>query len=585
MQEQQIKILLIEDDEDDYVMIRDLLSEIKGMAYDIEWVTTYDAAIKAISLNEHNVYLVDYRIGERTGLELIHEAVKKGCNVPIIILTGQEDRKVYIETMKAGSVDYLIKGKIDAFLLERSIHYAIERKKAQERVLFLAYYDDVTSLPNRLLFRDRVRQAIAYASRYKKRFAVLFLDLDNFKQVNDTLGHSAGDILLKEVACRLSSCVRESDSIARYSTDDPTAVVARLGGDEFIILLTEITHGRDAAKVAQRILDLLSKPFKLDRQKVFITASIGITIYPLDGEDTESLLKNADIAMYHAKNRGKNNYQFYEQVMNVVILENLTLENNLRKALAQKELLLYYQPRIDVRTKKITAIEALMRWQRSDTEIVRPAEFIPLAEKTGLIIPMGEWLLHTACAQNKAWQVSGLFHTFMSVNISGEQFKQQDFIKTITQALDKSELDPKYLEVEITESILQDAEAAIPIMRKLKTMGIRISLDDFGMGYSSFKYLKSFPLDVIKIDRYFISDVATNPDSKAIIKAIIAMAHVLKLKVVAEGVETEEQSQFLLEHRCDEIQGYLITPPLPAEEATKLLKEGNKLLKGLKLEE
>lgn len=575
MKEQQIKVLLVGGDEDDHVIIRDLLSGISGTGYDIEWVATHDAAIEVVRHNRHDVCLIDYHIGERTGLEFVREAIKIGCNAPMIMLTGQEDRKVCIETMKAGAVDYLIKGKIDAFVLERSIHYAIERKKAQERVLFLAYYDDVTSLPNRLLFRDRVRQAIAHANRYKKQFAVLYLDLDNFKQVNDTLGHSAGDLLLKEAADRLSNCVRKSDSIVRYTTEE-LATVARLGGDEFIVLLTEIARAYDAAKVAQRILDMLSKPFKLEGHEIFISASIGITIYPVDGEDIETMLKNADIAMYHAKNKGKNNFQFYEQTMNIAVSENLTLENNLRNALAHKEFLLYYQPRIDIRTKKITANEALMRWQRSNTEIVPPAKFIPLAEKTGLIIPMGEWLLHTASTQNKAWQASGLSHTFMSVNISGEQFKQQDFIKTITQALDKSALDPKYLELEITESILQDADAVIPIMRKLKTMGIRISLDDFGMGYSSFKYLKSFPLDVIKIDRYFISDVAANPDSEAIIKAIIAMAHALKLKVVAEGVETEQQQQFLHEFGCEEIQGYLITPPLPAEEATKFLAATNR---------
>lgn len=577
MDNQIIRALLIDDDEDDYVMTRDLLSEAEAKRFDLEWVSTYKDGLKAIERNEHNVYLLDYRLGEQTGLELLREAIEKGCKSPIILLTGQGDHEVDVEAMKAGAADYLSKSEITGPLLERSIRYAIERKRTEEQIRFLAYYDKLTSLPNRALFNDRLRQALAHAKRYKRLAALLFLDLDNFKQVNDTLGHHIGDLLLKSVAELLMNRVRKSDTVARHFTNETNTTVARLGGDEFIILLTEVNSDIDVAKIARRILDKLSKPSELEGHEVFITTSIGIALYPADGEDIDSLVKNADTAMYQAKYRGKNNYQYYSPSMSANALERLSLENDLRRALKHKEFQLYYQPQVNIRTGKINGMEALIRWNHPDKGIVPPSEFIPLAEETGLIIPMGEWVLHTACMQNKAWQKAGFAPIRMSVNISGHQFDRQKIIGTIEQVLDDAELEPRYLELEITESVfVQKAETTTTMLKTLRTMGLRFAMDDFGTGYSSLCYLKHFPLDVIKIDQSFVEHINVNRYDAAIVIAIIAMARSLGLEVIAEGVETEGQLAFLHKLGCYAMQGYLLSRPLSAEDATKLLIEENR---------
>ncbi len=573
MDKEQIKILLVEDDEDDYIMTRDLISEIEGANFKLEWVKTHDEALKVMDGNKHDVYLFDYRLGEVTGLELLRKVEENGCKAPVIMLTGQGDKEIDMEAMKAGAADYLVKGQINAGLLERSIRYAIERKKSEEQIRHMAYYDNLTSLPNRTLFKDRLKLAMAHCRRYNRQSALLFLDLDNFKRVNDTFGHTVGDLLLKEVAERLNQSVRISDSVARNIDEGTKDTVARLGGDEFIILLTEIAHPHDAAKVAKRILEVLSPPLILDGHEVFIRVSIGIAIYPLDGEDIESLLKNSDAAMYHAKSSGKNNYQFYRKSMNAAALDKLTLENSLHRALERGELLLYYQPQIDLRKGKITGMEALMRWQHPEKGMIQPSEFIPIAEETGLIIPMSEWLLNTACVQNKAWQEEGLGPVRISVNLSAQQFKQDNLVHTVSRALNNSGLAPGWLELEITENIImQNTQATLDTLHKLKGMGLNFAMDDFGTGYSSFAYLKKFPLDLIKIDQSFVKDITANPDSAAIVTAIIAMTNSLKLSVIAEGVETEQQQTFLLEHGCYKMQGYLYSRPLPADEAGEFIR-------------
>jgi diguanylate cyclase (GGDEF)-like protein len=574
MEKGPFKILLVDDDEDDYIMTRDLLAEIKGPRYEMEWVSTYNDALAAIKRNKHDIYFLDYRLGERTGLELLKETIANGCKKPMILLTGQGDHEIDIEAMKAGAADYLVKGKIDAPLLERSIRYAMERKQSEEQMLRIAYYDSLTGLPNRLLFKDRLKQCMAHARCDNKLAAVLFLDLDNFKHINDTLGHDVGDLLLKKVAQRLMNCVRETDSITHQNLQELNISVSRLGGDEFTIILNKITKIHNAAKAAQRILETLSQSFVLNNNEVFISVSIGITIYPTDGEDIDTLLKNADTAMYEAKSQGKNNYQFYKQNMNATALERLTLESNLRKALDRGEFLLYYQPQMDGRTGKIDCMEALIRWQHPYKGMVSPEHFIPLAEELGLIIPFGEWVLRAACAQNKIWQTMGFGPLHISVNLSSQQFKQQNLPKSISNILKDLDLEPDNLELEITESIfMENAEPIIAQVHELKKMGIRLTMDDFGTGFSSFNYLRRMPLDMIKIDRSFVKDITVNPSDAAIVKAIIAMSHTLKLDVVAEGVETEEQLLFLLEHGCDKIQGYLLGRPVSAEDATRFLKE------------
>jgi diguanylate cyclase (GGDEF)-like protein len=569
-----IKVLLVEDDEDDYIMTRDLLSEITGENFELEWVSTYNPALESMQENNCDVYLLDYRLGEHTGLDLMRKAMKNGCRGPVIILTGQGDREIDLEAMKAGAADYLLKNQLNAPLLERSIRYAIERKRTEDHIFRMAYYDDLTRLPNRVLFQDRLRQAIVSADRNNKLAAILFLDVDNFKRINNTFGYHMADQLLSEIAERLNDTMRKTDSIARQSDSE---LFAR-GGDEFTVLLNEIRGVEDAARVAKRIIESLSRPFTLDNNEIFITTSIGMAIFPDDGRDVDSLLKNADAAMYHAKEQGKNNFQYYRQSMNAAAFERLTMENDLRKAVERDELLLYYQPQIDLRTGKISGMEVLLRWNHHAKGMVMPSDFIPLAEDTGLIIPISEWIMHTACVQNKAWQKEGLQTIPVSVNLSSLQFRQKNILGTILQILENSKLNPDYLILEITESSLMDnTEETFATLNALSEMGLRLTIDDFGTGYSSLSYLKRFPLYAIKIDRSFVNGITTNHGDAAIVKAIIAMAHSLKLQVVAEGVETEEQLDFLRNEVCDEMQGFLFSRPLPTEELSKLLiqeKEG-----------
>ena len=445
-----------------------------------------------------------------------------------------------------------------------------EGKKAEDQIHFLAYYDNLTNLPNRYYFRELLNKMIEYARRYKTAFAVALIDLDDFNRINDTLGHNIGDEFLKSVSSRLLETLRNSDYVARISDEEEP--VARMGGDEFIVLLHELADVGKTSHVASRILKELSQPYEVDGRELFITASIGISIYPEDGNDVEDLIKNADTALYHAKRKGKNTYQFYSKSMNEGAFELLTMENNLRRALERQELLLYYQPKMDLSTRQIIGMEALIRWKPPEGNLISPAKFIPFAESSGLILPIGEFVLQTACLQNKMWQEAGLKKISVAVNVSGLQFGQKDFTEDVFTALENAGLDPKYLELEITETtIMINPETAVLNLNKLKEAGIKISIDDFGTGYSSLNYLRRLPLDALKIDISFIRNVVSDPDDAMIVKAIIAMAHNLNLKVIAEGVEDEQQLEFLKAHKCDVIQGYLLSPPVPAEEFPGLL--------------
>ncbi len=446
------------------------------------------------------------------------------------------------------------------------------RRNVEEQTRFLAYYDGLTGLPNRTFYKELLSRALTLAQRYRRNMATLFVDLDGFKRINDTLGHDAGDQLLQEVAARLMQGVRKSDYVARAEEEEAQDAVSRLGGDEFIVLLNELSRIEDAAIAANRILADLSQPFMLGGQEVFITASIGISLFPTDGADADALLKAADIAMYHAKNQGKNNFQFYAQSMNDATLERLNLENELHRAIERKEFLLYYQPKLDARSRNLVGIEALIRWEHPGKGMISPAEFIPLAEESGMIVRIGEWVLSAACRQNKAWRAMGLPSFNISANLSNRQFGDKGLIETVTRILKDSEMDPSHLELEITEStIMQSPERSIATLRRFKEMGIRISIDDFGTGYSSLNYLRRIPLDSLKIDRSFVMNINTSQDDAAIVRAIIAMAHSLKLRVIAEGVEKEEQFAFLRELGCDEVQGYLFSKPLPAEECVRFI--------------
>lgn len=433
----------------------------------------------------------------------------------------------------------------------------------RKRLHDLAYNDALTGLPNRELFNDRLNNSLIQAQRSGKSMALLFLDLDRFKMINDTLGHSTGDELLIGVAKQLATCVRKSDT------------VARLGGDEFTLILNETNQPADAAQVAEKIIALFSQPIRLADKELFITASIGISHYPLDGNNSETLIKNADTAMYCAKEAGRNNYRFYKAEMSEHLKSNLALSNDLRQALEHNELQLVFQPQINPSDYQITGMEALLRWCHPEHGWVPPDRFIPIAEENGLIHTIGEWALQHACVQAKAWADSGFDHICMAVNLSGHQIKQADIVKRVADILTQTGLKPEQLELELTESVLmEDAESSMLALNKLKALGLQLAIDDFGTGYSSLSYLKRFPIDKLKIDKSFIDEITRDDDAAAITSTIITMGHHLHIKVIAEGVEEYEQFNLLKQQGCDEIQGYLFSQPVDAVEMTRLLEKG-----------
>jgi diguanylate cyclase (GGDEF)-like protein/PAS domain S-box-containing protein len=444
---------------------------------------------------------------------------------------------------------------------------AIERKNAQERLERLAQFDSLTGLPNRHLFHDRLLKTMAHARRSGEPMAVLFIDLDRFKLVNDTKGHSAGDRLLQEAAARLLQCVRSGDTVGRF------------GGDEFGAIVTDLAKPGDAGVVAQKVLDALAQPFKLDAHETYVSASIGITLFPADGDNPEALVMNADTAMYRAKEQGRNTYQYFTREMNERALARVQMEAALRRAIEHKEFLLHYQPKVDLRTRTISGFEALLRWQRRDKGLVLPGEFVSVLEDTGLIVPVGEWVLQEVCAQIRSWQRNGLSIKPITVNLSARQFQQKDFEATVRHVLREAGVEPGLVQFELTESLLMsDPEGAARTLRGLKDSGVKISVDDFGTGYSSLAYLKRFPIDSLKIDYSFIRDITTDPEDAMITLAIIGLGHSLRLKVVAEGVETQEQLELLAANGCDEIQGYRFSVPTTPEECADMMRENRRLV-------
>lgn len=441
-----------------------------------------------------------------------------------------------------------------------------ERKQAQEKIHYLAYHDTLTGLPNRVSFEERLTEALTRGESSQQPLAVMFLSLDRFKKFNDTLGHIVGDQLLRSVANRLSATMREGDALARFASD------------EFAFLLTRVRDANEAAEAAQQFQQILDTPFEVDGQELYVTASIGIGLYPHDAADAQDLLKDAGAALYRAKQQGGNNFQFYTADMNERALQRLSMENKMRWALERNEFKVYYQPQVSVDTGQIVGMEALVRWQHPEMGLVSPSEFIPLAEDTGLIGSIGEWVLRTACAQTKAWHDFGFPSLHVAVNLSPRQFQQPDLLLMIAKTLRDTGLQADCLELEVTEgSVMKNTESAISTLRELKAMGIKISIDDFGAGYSSLTYLKNLPIDALKIDQSFVRDMSTDPNDAAIVMAIIQLAHSLKLKVTAEGVENDDQLRFLRLLRCDDMQGYLFCKPLPVEGFEQVLIEGRTL--------
>jgi two-component system CheB/CheR fusion protein len=435
-----------------------------------------------------------------------------------------------------------------------------DRKNAEQRISYMASHDALTQLPNRTLLQDRIQQTLAHCARRHQLSAIIFIDLDKFKAINDTLGHDVGDELLKQTSARLVSHVRSEDTVARH------------GGDEFIILLTEICHPEDAGAIAQKLLESLLLPFHINSHALYISASIGIAIYPDDGQDMETLLKNSDLAMYHAKESGRNNYQFFSAKMNELAAEKMSLINELRHAVERQELFLAFQPVVDLPSKTICGLEVLLRWRHPTLGLISPVNFIPLAEESGLILPIGEWIFRTVCSQLNEWLQQGYEVPRLAINLSAKQFLQPTLADTIAAILKESSVNPHYIGLEITESMLvHNIEETAATLLQLSRMGIEISIDDFGTGYSSLSYLKKFPINKLKIDKSFVDDITVNPDDAAIVKAIIAMAHGLSIKVVTEGVETQGQLDFLAQQGCEQYQGYLYSKPLPALEIVSRL--------------
>jgi diguanylate cyclase (GGDEF)-like protein len=442
-----------------------------------------------------------------------------------------------------------------------------ERRQAEEQIVRLAYYDHLTELPNRMLFHDRLAQALARAQRSRSMVAVLFHDLDQFKLINDTLGHSVGDALLKAVAARLVHLLRRTDSVGRVEGAEADLTLARLGGDEFVVLIEGVRGADDAATVATRVLDAFSQPFAVGAREIFVTPSIGIALSPHDGESAEELIKNADAAMYFAKEQGRNTFRFFDRSMNARAQQRLNLEHELRHALERRELELFYQPQLDIRSNRVSGAEALLRWRHPTRGLVAPMEFIPMAEETGLIVPIGEWVLRTACGHAAAWEAAGFSGLRIAVNLSRCQLRERGLPELVDRIMRDAGVTASQMQLEITESaVMHDPDLAISILREVKERGVQLAIDDFGTGYSSLSHLKRFPIDALKIDRSFIKDIPTDRDSMAIARAITAMGGSLDLKVIAEGIETEGQLAFVREHGCDEAQGYLFSRPVPVAE-------------------
>jgi len=499
-------------------------------------------------------------------------------DLPILIFTGADDLESIDRAYESEATDFMEK-PVSWTIFRRRIRYLVRggRARAQlrnmvDQVRSLAYYDSLTGLPNRLLYKEYLTKVLARARRTRELVAVVFLDVDHFKRINDTLGHDVGDEVIREAARRMQDSLREGDTVSRLGIEEGIADLARVGGDEFYLLVPQLASNSDAAKIATRLLGAFDEPFRLGSRDVAITASIGIAVFPDDGRDADVLLKHADTAMYRAKDEGRAQYQFFDKAMGTAASRRLELEHCLRTALERDELSLFYQPIIDTKSGSVVGTEALLRWQHPELGMVSPVEFIPVAEECGAIVSLGEWVLETACRQVRAWRDRGL-GLWVSVNLSARQIRDRSFVETVGRVLAENTLDPSCLVLELTESILMHREEeSIALLAELKSLGVGLSIDDFGTGYSSLSYLKHFPLDNLKIDRSFVKGIPDDRDDVAITGAIIALAHSLGLKVTAEGVETQEHLESLCAYGCDEIQGYLYSPPIPPEALEEYLQ-------------
>ncbi len=567
------KILVIEDEE----FVRENIEELlDAEGFEVISAENGRIGVDLAKVMIPDLILCDVMMPELDGYNVLTALRQDSVTaaVPFIFLTAKSAKTDFRQGMELGANDYITKPFTRAELLGAIAsrikyddkvreHYNIELQQAKEQLNYLIHNDSLTNLPNRLSLRERFKQIQPTDTDNEQLVTILCVGLDRFNQINENLGHEIGNLLLQAVAERLTACVEAGDTVARLDTD------------QFAIILATTQHKQEVGNIAQTILESISQTFALAGQEIFITASMGIAIYPRDGQEIEQLLNHANTAMVHAKQQGGDQYQYYTVAYNIGSSDRLALQTALRYALERGELQLYYQPQVNLQTGQIVGAEALLRWHHPERGLVSPDKFIPLAEETGLIISIGEWVLHTACEQTKAWQNAGFSSLRVAVNLSSRQFSQIDLRHQLVQILMETGLDPKYIELELTESMLvQNTEVAIRRLNALKALGVEIAIDDFGTGYSSLSYLQQFPFDILKIDRCFIRNITENSNNAAITKAIIEMAKTLNLKLIAEGVETEAELSFVCQHKCDGMQGYLFSRPVPAHEFEQLLTSG-----------
>jgi diguanylate cyclase (GGDEF)-like protein len=556
-----VRVLLVGGSAEDAAAIRAQLDQSRSMSFEIVHTERLAQALSLPEAREADVMLLYVSEADIPQLASLTQARLSAPLTPVVVLSEVDDEIVALKALQNGSRGYLLVSELNPRLLLTALGVALESHRmilqlnnARERARHLATHDQLTGLANRSLFHDRLSQAVSAARRGRQKLAVLFMDLDGFKTINDTLGHAVGDGLLRGIARRLGSCLRE--------TDTP----ARIGGDEFAVLLTNLSNELDAATVARKIVHLLNQPIQFRRQSTAIRSSIGIATFPRDASDPEELLKKSDTAMYHAKEQGGNRFEFYTQDMNAVIQRRVALEDRLRSALEENQFLVHYQPQYDLTRGRIIGAEALLRWQHPELGLVSPSHFLPIAEETGMIVSIGDWILRVACEQNARWNRSGHRGLRVSVNVSSQQFLEAGFADVVRKALEESGLAPVSLELEITESsLLRDVEITVNTLRQLKDLGVRLSIDDFGTGYSALAYLKRLPIDVLKIDQSFVRALTTDPADATITEAIVQLAAGLNLTTIAEGVETLEQLLLLGSYGCSRMQGFLFGKPVPAE--------------------
>jgi diguanylate cyclase (GGDEF)-like protein len=560
--EQTIKILFIDREHGEYLLIADILSQVRHVHYDLTWCNQLDTALPKILSQDYDLVLLDYYWGDQTARDLLNAARVQACQTPIVVMTDEMETEVDREAIRAGASDYMIKDQIDAQLLERTLRYAIERKQTELHLARLAHYDPLTDIPNRILFRDRLEHAIRLAERDNTGFTLMFIDLNGFKQVNDTFGHDAGDALIRICAERLNESMRRSDS------------VARMGGDEFTLLLQNIENQTDIAHIAEKVIESISQPAQINGYEVVVGCSIGIAIYPHAGMDADTLLKNADMAMYKAKQEEGSCFCFFTDAMNREVRRQLKLESDLRKALNKEQFFLQYQTRIDVRTNRIIALEALLRWNHPENGVLDAKEFVAIAEDTGLITAIGYWVIRQACTDLK--KIHALFgeELVMSINLSVRQFKDEGLVQQIAEIFAETGIQAGDIEFELTETtFMENIDLVSLCMRPLAFFGINFTLDNFGTGSSSFLHLQRLPITAVKIDSRFMAELQRSRSDRRLVSAMINLAQNLGKIVIADGVENEEQKNWLQQSGCDHMQGYYFSPPLYLDEVMTRLEQ------------